>query len=138
MRSHDNAAPDSRRGVGGGLTIRLARVHDHLDQQVPKGQWRVLVDRLWPRGIRKDRLELSDWDKDVAPSAELRTEFHSGHLSFDQFRDRYIAELGASGAGEQLLNRARTAEAGEVLLLIAAKDAEHNHGIVLREQLLGR
>ena len=137
MSSHNNPAPDSRRGVGGGLTIRLARVHDHLDEQVPEGLWRVLVDRLWPRGIRKARLALSDWDKDVAPSTALRKEFHSGHLSFEEFRVRYTAELDASDAGEQLLDRARSEDADEVLLLIAAKDAEHNHGIVLREHLLG-
>lgn len=135
MTSGDTAAHGSLDGAGGGLTIRLARVHDHLDETVPNGQWRVLVDRLWPRGIRKDRLALSDWDRDVAPSAELRRTFHSGGLSFEEFRDRYRAELDTSDAGAQLLERARDDGAEDLLLLIAAKDPEHNHGVVLREHL---
>ena len=76
------------------LTISLERVHDLLDDDGPAdGERRVLVDRLWPRGVKKERLVHDEWDKDVAPSSELRKEFHGGELDFEEYSARYRREL---------------------------------------------
>lgn len=116
--------------------IVLGRVRDLLDDDGPApGEHRVLVDRLWPRGIATDRLVLDAWDKDVAPSAELRRTFHDGDLDFSAFRDRYRHELETSAAPAALLSAARETEAERVVLVYAMKDAEHNHARVLQEHL---
>lgn len=118
------------------MEIDLERVHDVLDDDGSvDGQLRVLVDRLWPRGVRKDRLVHDRWDKDVAPSTELRKAFHGGDLGFEAFAERYRAELAQSGAAEALLAAAREAGSERLSLLYAAADAEQNHALVLREVL---
>lgn len=120
------------------MEIDLERVRDVLDDGgAVAGTSRVLVDRLWPRGVRKDRLAHDRWDKDVAPSTELRKAFHGGDLGFEEFAERYRAELAQSGAAEALLAAAREAGAERLALLYAAADAEHNHARVLREVLEG-
>jgi len=118
------------------LEITLERVHDVLDDDGSGAhEYRVLVDRLWPRGIKKERLDHDDWDKDVAPSSELRSAFHGDELGFEEFSDRYRHELEESDAPQALLDRAREAGARTVVLLFAAKDTEHNHAQVLRGAL---
>ncbi|MGP9683943.1 DUF488 domain-containing protein [Brachybacterium sp. AOP3-A1-3] len=118
------------------IEITTARVHDVLDGDGSGAdEHRVLVDRLWPRGITKERLAHDDWDKDVAPSSELRTSFHSDELGFQEFSDRYRHELDDSDAPQALLDRARDAGAHKVVLLFAAKDTEHNHAQVLQAAL---
>ena len=83
---------------------------------------RVLVDRVWPRGMRKDAARLDEWAKDVAPSAELRTWYRHDPAKFDEFRRRYTAELAQPGAREAL-NRLRALAADQpVTLLTATKD----------------
>jgi uncharacterized protein YeaO (DUF488 family) len=95
---------------------------------------RFLVDRLWPRGVRKDALPLDGWLRDVAPSAELRRWFGHDVERWPEFRRRYLAELEeAPDAVRPLLEAARE---GDVTLLYAARDAEHNNAVVLREHLL--
>jgi uncharacterized protein YeaO (DUF488 family) len=97
---------------------------------------RFLVDRVWPRGIRKEQLELDGWPREVAPSTELRRWFGHRPERFDQFRDRYRAELDADPeAVRPLLEAARR---GPVTLLYAARDTEHNQAVVLRDYLLER
>ena len=114
-----------------------ARVRELLDDGGPApGTCRALVDRLWPRGIAKARLVLDDWAKDLAPSTELRRAFHHGELGFETFAERYRAELAASPAPADFLERAAEAEAGRIELVYAARDAEHNHAVVLRDHLL--
>lgn len=116
--------------------ITLARVHDVLDDDgAGRTVRRVLVDRLWPRGIKKQRLAHDDWDKDVAPSPDLRKAFHSGELSFSEFSRHYRRELEGSDAPQELLERAKDAGARKVVLLFAAKDTEHNHAQVLQDVL---
>ena len=116
--------------------ITLARVHDLLDDDgAGKTVRRVLVDRLWPRGIKKERLAHDEWDKDVAPSPDLRTAFHSGELSFSEFSRHYRRELEGSDAPQALLDRAKEDGARKIVLLFAAKDTEHNHAQVLQEVL---
>ena len=118
------------------LTITLERVHDLLDDDGPAdGERRVLVDRLWPRGVKKERLVHDEWDKDVAPSSELRKAFHGGELDFEEFSARYRRELEEDEAAQALLDRAEEDGADTLVLLFAAKDVEHNHAQVLQEVL---
>ncbi|MCT1437654.1 DUF488 domain-containing protein [Brachybacterium paraconglomeratum] len=118
------------------LTISLERVHDLLDDDGPAdGERRVLVDRLWPRGVKKERLVHDESDKDVAPSSELRKEFHGGELDFEEFSARYRRELEEGEAAQALLDRAEEDGADTLVLLFAAKDVEHNHAQVLQEVL---
>lgn len=119
------------------LRIDLVRVQDVLDDAGPgTGERRVLVDRLWPRGVKKERLRYDDWDKDAAPSSELRTAFHSGELDFEDFARHYRRELEDSGAARALHERILEAGAERVVLLYAASDTEHNHALVLRDALV--
>lgn len=118
------------------LTISLERVHDLLDDDGPAdGERRVLVDRLWPRGVKKERLVHDEWDKDVAPSSELRKAFHGGELDFEEFSARYRRELEEGEAAQALADRAEEDGADTLVLLFAAKDVEHNHAQVLQEVL---
>lgn len=100
-----------------------------------EGTFAVLVDRLWPRGVKKERLASALWCKDVAPSPDLRKDFHSGALGFEEFADRYRQELEQSSASEKLIGQAKDAGASELVLLYAAKDEEHNHALVLADHL---
>ena len=118
------------------MRIELGRVRDLLDDGgSADDEHRVLVDRLWPRGIAKERLAHDAWDKDIAPSPELRKAFHAGELDFEQFREHYLGELSDSDAPRRLLEAAADAEASTIVLVYAAKDVEHNHARVLREAL---
>lgn len=118
------------------MRIELGRVRDLLDDGgSADGEHRVLVDRLWPRGIAKERLDHDAWDKDIAPSPELRKAFHAGELDFEQFREHYLSELSDSDAPRRLLEAAADAEASILVLVYAAKDSEYNHALVLREAL---
>lgn len=94
---------------------------------------RWLVDRLWPRGISRQRAALDDWLKDVAPSQELRQWFGHDPERFDEFARRYRAELDTSVAAEDLRRRLRGLDAAT--LLYAAKDEEHNNAVVLLDWL---
>ena len=106
------------------------------DREAPRPGRRYLVDRLWPRGVGKDTLALDGWLREVAPSDELRRWFGHDVARWPEFRRRYLAELaGADDAVRPLLAAARE---GDVTLLYAARDPEHNNAVVLREHLLGR
>ncbi|SDL14612.1 DUF488 domain-containing protein [Arthrobacter sp. ok362] len=94
---------------------------------------RVLVDRLWPRGVGKERAQLELWLKDVAPSPPLRKEFAHMQERFAQFREAYEAELETNPAVQTLRDLA--AEHGKVTLLFGARDPETNHARVLQEFL---
>jgi uncharacterized protein YeaO (DUF488 family) len=113
--------------------IGLARVYD--DPGAIRGA-RLLADRIWPRGIAKDDLELDDWVKDVAPGNALRKWFGHDPDRWDTFRRRYRTELDANEDGvERCLAWCRK---GPVVLLYGAKDCDHNQAVVLREYLLER
>ncbi|MGH3949835.1 MAG: DUF488 domain-containing protein [Pseudonocardiaceae bacterium] len=112
--------------------IQVRRVYD--DAASDEGA-RVLVDRVWPRGLRKDDAELDLWAKDVAPSTELRRWFGHDPAKFARFRRRYQAELDTA-SGRDALTRLRAVSAGQALtLLTATKDVEHSHAAVLAEIL---
>ena len=99
---------------------------------------RVLVDRLWPRGIKKDGARLDAWLKDLAPSNELRKWFHARPAMWQAFRKRYLEELHepeASSSLEQLYDL--VASRKKVTLVFASKNAEYNNAVVLKELLEG-
>jgi uncharacterized protein YeaO (DUF488 family) len=108
--------------------IRVSRVYD---DPVPQDGARVLVDRVWPRGLRKDAALLDEWAKDVAPSTGLRTWYGHDPAKFNEFRRRYIAEL-AEGAPHAALGRLHAlAATGPVTLLTATRDIGHSQAAVL-------
>jgi DNA-3-methyladenine glycosylase len=109
------------------MTVHVKRVHD---EPSPDDGFRVLVDRLWPRGVSKERARLDLWLKDVAPSTELRTWFHAAPERFDEFASRYRAELSANPAVGQL--RDLVAAHPVVTLLYGARaPLDRNHAAVL-------
>jgi uncharacterized protein YeaO (DUF488 family) len=94
---------------------------------------RILVDRVWPRGIAKDDLQIDAWLKDLAPSTGLRKWFGHDPAKWAEFKKRYARELEQrSEALEDLVEKAR---AGRVTLVFGAKDTEHNNAVALREIL---
>jgi uncharacterized protein YeaO (DUF488 family) len=108
--------------------IRVRRVYDDPS---PEDGARVLVDRVWPRGLRKDAARLDEWAKDVAPSTELRTWYRHDPAKFGEFRQRYVSELGQPGPREAL-SRLRDLAAGKpVTLLTATKDLDLSQAAVL-------
>jgi uncharacterized protein YeaO (DUF488 family) len=110
--------------------IHVKRVYD-LPEEADGA--RLLVDRLWPRGLRRDRLQLIDWLKDVAPSNELRRWFHHNPENWEAFCRQYATELDAHPETWQpLLEMARQ---GEVTLLYSARDAHHNNAVALKAYL---
>jgi uncharacterized protein YeaO (DUF488 family) len=112
--------------------IRLARVHDHLRDGDDRPAF--LVDRLWPRGIRRDALGGAEWLPDVAPSTGLRTWFGHRPDRWAEFQRRYAAELDAHPEHWRRLRDA--AAAGDITLLYSARDTEHNNAAALRTFLL--
>lgn len=115
--------------------IELMRVYDvAAGRSTPSGA-AFLVDRLWPRGVRKDSLTLHAWLKEAAPSSELREWFGHDPERWDEFRRAYHAELDENPEAWQPLRDAL--HSGPVTLLYGAKDAEHSNAVVLREHLQG-
>ena len=110
--------------------VSVQRVYD--DPQPGQGA-RVLVDRIWPRGLRKEAAHLDEWARDVAPSGELRTWYGHDPVRFGEFRRRYIAELAQPGASAALGRLRARAAAGPVTLLTATKDVSHSQAAVLAE-----
>lgn len=112
------------------MNITIKRAYEVPDKT---DGYRVLVDRLWPRGIKKEVLGLDEWCKDIAPSAGLRVWFGHDPAKFDEFRTRYLSELHGSDAAKQLL--ARVKDQDQLTLVYAAKDPVVNHAVVLRDYL---
>jgi uncharacterized protein YeaO (DUF488 family) len=108
--------------------IRVRRVYE---EPSPQDGARVLVDRVWPRGLRKDAARLDDWAKDVAPSTELRTWYHHDPAKFGEFRRRYAAELSQPGPREALDRIRDLSAGGPVTLLTATKDLDISQAAVL-------
>ena len=112
--------------------IRVRRIYD---DPVPEDGTRVLVDRVWPRGLRKDAAHLNDWAKDVAPSSELRTWYGHDPAKFGEFRDRYTAELAQPGPQVALGRLRALAAKGPVTLLTATKAIDISQAAVLAQLL---
>ena len=115
---------------GTAVDIRLKRAYEPAS---PADGYRVLVDRLWPRGVSKQRAMLDDWQKELAPSTELRRWFGHEPRRFPEFRRRYLDEL--RGERARLAELRRRARDGALTLVYAARDAEHNEAIVLADVL---
>jgi len=114
--------------------IELHRVYDH--SSVAPGRYRVLVDRLWPRGVRRDDLVHDAWPKDLAPSPELRRWFGHKPEHWAEFHQRYAAELKDESRQQALAALLHDADGRPITLLYGAKDPERNHALVLRDALL--
>ncbi|MHB8685084.1 MAG: DUF488 domain-containing protein [Dehalococcoidia bacterium] len=99
--------------------------------------YRVLIDRLWPRGVRKDAARIDVWAKELAPSTELREWFGHDPEKWGEFRQRYARELRTAAARALLDDLARRSQRGAVTLVYAAKDTEHSNATALR-QIIGR
>jgi uncharacterized protein YeaO (DUF488 family) len=113
--------------------IFLKRVYDPYDEA---DGYRVLVDRLWPRGISKENARLAFWLKDAAPSPELRKWFCHKPELFAEFRTRYLEELRTNEAQTQAVKQIiDLAEKDRVTLLYGAKDPVYNHAVVLYDEL---
>ena len=111
--------------------IRLKRAYDPPS---PEDGVRVLVDRLWPRGLRKDAARIDRWMKEIAPSTELRRWFGHDPERWQEFRRRYTSELRQHP--DELDQLRELATNGTVTLVFGARDEEHNDAVVLREVLL--
>src|SRR5262249_9426525 len=110
--------------------IRLKRAYEAPD---PDDGLRILVERLWPRGLSKERAAVDLWIKDVAPSPELRRWFHHDPARWDEFQERYRAELRQE---EDAIEELRRACAGKAVTFVyAARDEEHNSALVLKDYL---
>ena len=122
------------------MTERMAADHIRLKRayEAPEAGdgTRVLVDRLWPRGVSKARADLDQWMKEIAPSTDLRKWFAHDPARWDEFRRRYADELHQHA---DLLSQLRAlAREGTVTLVYSAHDEVHNDAVVLRDVLLGR
>ncbi|MXR52946.1 DUF488 family protein [Halovenus sp. WSH3] len=112
------------------MTIRTKRIYE---EPSPDDGRRVLVDRLWPRGVSKEQAQLDDWHKEIAPSEELREWFDHDPERFGGFRERYRDEL--ADRPELVRDLLDSARSGTLTLLYAATDEQHNNAVVLAEYL---
>lgn len=116
-------------GTDGNEDVMEVRVKRIYDEPAPDDGRRILVDRLWPRGVAKEEAELDDWVRDIAPSDELRSWFDHDPERWDEFTRRYRDELEGSSAVAELRSLAKR---DRVTLLYAASDREHNNAVALK------
>jgi uncharacterized protein YeaO (DUF488 family) len=112
------------------MDIRLKRAYEPA---APSDGYRVLIDRLWPRGVSRERARLDEWDQELPPSKRLREWFRHEPDRFKEFRRRYIEEL--RGQRSRLTELRRRARTGTLTLVYAARDTEHNDAVVLAQVL---
>jgi uncharacterized protein YeaO (DUF488 family) len=112
------------------MDVRLKRAYD---EPADDDGYRILIDRLWPRGRSKESLRLDEWARELAPSDELRRWFGHEPAKFVEFRRRYLEEL--QGESERVEELRRRARAGTVTIVFGARDVEHANGPVLAELL---
>lgn len=115
--------------------ITVGRIYDRLG---PDGSYRVLVDRLWPRGIKREDAALDEWAKDVAPSDELRRWYGHDPTKYDEFAKRYRAELRRTPAATAVRRLLDVATHRRVTLLTATRDIQHSGARVLLDHLTRR
>lgn len=131
----DGEHSDDKVKDGDGLAIPVVSIKRAYAQPQESDGFRVLIDRLWPRGTSKAKARIDAWVKDVAPSKELRTWFAHIPERFPEFAERYVAELDANPEGVKQLRQAWAGSA-RVTLVFAAKDEAHNNAVVLRDYLV--
>ena len=112
------------------MAVRIKRAYEPPERT---DGYRVLIDRIWPRGVSKEEARLDEWARELAPSTELRRWFGHEPAKFDEFRRRYRAEL--AGHEQKLRELRRRARGGTLTLVYGARDTEHNDAVVLAELL---
>jgi uncharacterized protein YeaO (DUF488 family) len=115
-----------------GKDVRYRRVYD---DPLPEDGRRILVDRIWPRGMRKDNANLDEWVRDIAPSTELRRWYGHDPDRYDDFRQRYLAELREPVRHEAARQLREAAGGDQLTLLTASRDLEHSEAAVLADWL---
>ncbi|MDN6730586.1 MAG: DUF488 family protein [Atopostipes suicloacalis] len=111
--------------------VKLRRAYDEKGKD---DGYRVLVDRLWPRGIKKEELAFSWWPKNIAPSTDLRKSFNHEEDQFESFKENYKKELESNSLKEEFLDKISTQlKKHNVTLVYGAKDKKHNQAVVLKE-----
>lgn len=111
------------------LKIELIRAYETIPRD--HGHYRVLVDRLWPRGVKKEELDIDVWMKELSPSSELRKWFGHDPERWDEFRGRYFKEL--DKVEDEVSKMLDDAGKRTILLIYGAKDEEHNQAVALKE-----
>ena len=120
------------------MDICVKRVYEPFEDS---DGYRVLVDRLWPRGLTKERVHCNEWEKAVAPSTELRHFFGHDPAKWDEFRKRYVAELNANPEAAAFVQQLKSPEVAaypRVTLLFAAKNETENEAVVLQQWLINQ
>jgi uncharacterized protein YeaO (DUF488 family) len=112
--------------------IQLKRVYQ---EPSPRDGVRILVDRLWPRGVKKEAAHIQEWRKDLAPSDALRRWFKHDPAKWSEFRKRYRKELSGGNNIDELRRLAVLAKRKRITLVYGAADEQHNHAVVLKERL---
>jgi uncharacterized protein YeaO (DUF488 family) len=112
------------------VDVRLKRAYE---PSAASDGYRVLIDRIWPRGVSRQEAQLDEWARELAPSTELRRWFDHDPARFAEFRTRYSGELAAQN--DKLRELRRRARAGTLTLVYGARDTEHNDAVVLAEIL---
>lgn len=110
-------------------SISVKRVYEASS---PTNGYRILVDRLWPRGLSRDHAAIDEWMKEIAPSQELRRWFAHDETKWNEFQERYKAELDTDECGAWINTILQNLKSRDVTLLFAAKNAEKNNAVVLR------
>lgn len=110
--------------------IKIKRAYEEAKKS---DGYRVLVDRLWPRGIKKEELDFDEWAKELSPSKELRNFFSHDKDKWRDFSSRFKKELKSKNAKDKILFLAKQAKKKNVTLIYSAKDEEHNNAIVLQK-----
>lgn len=112
--------------------VQIKRAYDPSDSN---DGYRVLVDRLWPRGIAKEDLKFDEWNKDLAPSPALRTWFGHKVENWERFNDSYRAELHTPEQKQRMQDLISAAKGRPITLVYGAKDVKHNHAVILASEI---
>ncbi len=116
------------------MAITIERAYEFHKHEKPKGTYVVLVDKLWPRGISKEKLKLDEWARHLAPSTELRKWFAHDDSKWAEFIRRYEAEL--IPLNDELQRLKEISRQKQLILLYGAKDTQHNQAVALKHLLL--
>lgn len=111
------------------MDLKIKRVYE---EPSPEDGLRILVDRIWPRGIKKEKLAMHSWEKELAPSTELRKWYGHDPEKYEEFKARYFAELDSNSAAIDFIDRISGYD-GTITLIFSAKDMEHSNAAVLAD-----
>ncbi|MBB5172582.1 DUF488 family protein [Texcoconibacillus texcoconensis] len=115
------------------MGVKIKRAYE---QEANEDGVRILVDRVWPRGLSKEKLQIDEWMKEVAPSKELRKWFGHDPEKFEQFKTRYLDELNTDPLKQECLEKIRRLKSNQVVTLVqGARDEKHNQAVVLKKVL---